>query len=348
MPSEGRQIRIYIQPKDKTKKNVSITVLANFFQHLQKVLYQVCDEVSENEFRKTGRYPKSVKENCDLVLKKIKIASADVAVGLSYPQMGLPIKDFDKTFGERAISKTNDVFDIVMENDHIFPDLSPVISDELRRKRILTDIYKIWPESDSQYDCEIGVGKKELHQLNPDRKPKIKEAIAQTIIPSEKTVFGRLVEINVTKKHSCQIETPDGKYDCRYKSELEDLIRENTGHFISISGRMKNFHTILLESEKSLKPIHNIPIKLINIDGQLLELKKEINLAVDFYKKDSKYIVENKQINIFAINSDLNIAVDDIKGQIEMLWQGYVKEDISNLTESAIEFRNMLKKMIEG
>lgn len=65
MQTESRKIRIYIKAKDKRKKEISITILADFFQHLQNVLYQVCDEIEENEFRKTGRYPKALIEHCE-------------------------------------------------------------------------------------------------------------------------------------------------------------------------------------------------------------------------------------------------------------------------------------------
>ena len=49
MQTESRQIRIYIKPKDEHQKEVSITTIADFFQHLQLILYQVCEEIIEIE-----------------------------------------------------------------------------------------------------------------------------------------------------------------------------------------------------------------------------------------------------------------------------------------------------------
>lgn len=348
MPSESRQIRIYIKPTDEHLKDVSITTLADFFQHIQTILYQVCDEVVENECRRTGRYPNFIKENCNLILKSVTLNSADIAVGLSQSQTALPFPDIDKTIGEQAIVKTNDIFEIVREKENIFPDLSPVIANENRRYHILSEIDAIWPDELSKYNFQIGIGGRKLQKMSPKRKPVIRRALERETTQSERRVTGRLVELNVTKKHSCQIETPEGKIDCIYTSELEDIVKNNTGGFVSVSGRSKDSHTIFIESEFSIKRINNIPLKQVKIDDRLLDLKKEIDLNINYDRQTSRYLVNNDQLNIFSINVDLRSAVENIQEQIGMLWSGYVKEDISNLTESAIKFREMLKKMIEG
>src|SRR5271169_2797992 len=97
MQSDNRQIRIYIKSKDKTKKDIPISTLADFFQHLQIILYQVCDDIVENECRQSGRYPDIVRENCELVLKNMSLDSADAVVGLSQNQSMLPFPEFTQT-----------------------------------------------------------------------------------------------------------------------------------------------------------------------------------------------------------------------------------------------------------
>ena len=176
MQSESREILIYIHSRDKPKEDISIKTIANFFEHLQNILYQVCDQVEFNEFRKTGRYPKSVTEHCDLVLKNLVLGkSVDVAVGLSNSQMGLPFEGFEKSYGEQAISLTNEIFKIVHEKDEILPDLSPVITDEKRSYRILSEINESWPDENSKYIYDIGIGRKNLRNMNPSRKSKIEK-----------------------------------------------------------------------------------------------------------------------------------------------------------------------------
>lgn len=349
MQNESRQIRIYIKSKNEDIKDVPITLIASYFQNLQNILYQICEDINEDDCRHAGRYPGFIVENCELVLKKMTINSSDAIVGLSQTQTSLPFPDIGKTLGERAILKTNDVFEIVRQRDNIYPDLSPVILDEGRRYNILSEVDEIWPDENSKYDVKIGIGKiddKNLRELNPKRKPKIKQALEQEITQSERTISGRLVELNVTKKHYCQIETPDGNIFCKYKPDIEDVVRSNTGNFVSISGMMADAHTILLESESAIKGIKTISIQQIKIDDKLIDLKSDVVLDVNYDKIESKYIVDSKSFNIFAINSVFNLAIEDIQEQMGMLWKGYVQEDVSNLTKSAIEFRKVLKKLI--
>lgn len=343
---ESRQIRIYIKPKDEKQKEVSITAIADFFTYLQILLYQVCDEVVENETRKTGRYPKFIKEHCDLVLKNVLINSTDATVGLSSPQTILPLPDISETIGEQAISKTRRIFEIVKERDHIYPDLSPEIFDEERRYRILSAIDKMWPEAGSRYEYDIAIGEKTFCQMNPRRKPKIREALEREPIQAEITILGRLIELNLTKKHTCQIETPEGRYDCVYSADLVNLIKENAGEFVTISGDMIKSNTILLKSEFALKKIQTIPITNMIFEDNEKELKKEVRMKMDYNQEIDKYIIENDQLNIFSIDEKLDVAVDDIKRQIGVLYKAYVLENPDNLTDSAIDFRYTLIEII--
>ena len=77
-----------------------------------------------------GRYPSHIKEQCDLVLKKLTVDSADALIGLGSQQGNFPFPDIEKFIGEQAITKTNNIFLIVNEKDNIFPDLSPEIKNE--------------------------------------------------------------------------------------------------------------------------------------------------------------------------------------------------------------------------
>jgi len=343
---ENRHIRIYIKPKDEKQKEVSIITIADFFKNLQILLYQVCDEIVENEVRKTGRYPNFIKDHCDLVLKNVVISSTDAIVGLGSSQTILPFPDVSNTIGEQAIAKTHKIFEIVQERDNIYPDLSPEISDKERRYRVLSAVDGIWPDENNRYEYNLAIGEKTLNKMNPKRKPKIREALKREPEPSEKTIFGRLVELDVTKKHSCQIETESGKIKCKYSPNLMSGIKGNIGEFIAVSGEMKNSTTITLTSEFAIRRIETIPIKHMILDEHLMELKKEVELSVNYDKEHENYIIDSNLFNVFSINNKLDLAIKDIKEQIGMLWKGFVKDDISNLSESAIGFRNLLIEII--
>ena len=89
-----------------------------------------------------------------------------------------------------------------------------------------------------------------------------------------------------------------------------------------------------------------MPLEEIVIEENSIILKTPIKLTVVFDKEDEQYTVENEDLNVFAINDDLKEAVENIKEQIGIIWVEFVKDDPSNLTDSAIAFRDILIDMI--
>jgi len=340
----AKEISVFI--KSNENKPIPINLIASYFETLQNIMYLLGDQIEGNKYRIKGDYPQKIKERCELVIKQVELNSFDAVVQLSDGQSILPLNNENGTFGERTISLVDRVIKVIVTTEDIFPQLLKVIPDPERATRCLKDWDSIWQDEDSKYSVTMSFGTDSLVNLDPKIKPKIREALEKEIIASEKIILGRLVELNVTKKHSCQIETPEGKFYCVYKSELEDLIKENMGKFISAAGNLKDSRTISIESELAIKSIHSLQIKHIFIDNEVKNLKNEVILSLHYNKNEDKYLVDNEELNIFAINQQLNLAVEDIQEQIGMLWQGYVKEDISNLTETAIKFRNLLIELV--
>ena len=349
MPSEKSQIRIYIKHKDEKKTNVSIKVIADFFTNIQKILYQVCEDTIESQYRQAGRYPDFITDNCELVLKKMEIGSADALVALSQSQNMLPFPEMGNlNIGEVAITKTEQLIDIAETKSDINQEVAEIITNPDRRYSVLSSIYELWPDDDSKYEYSVAVGKGNLQKMNARRKPIIKAALDDETPLSEKIVYGRLVELNVTKKHSCQIESSEGKFDCKYTANLEETIIKNVRRFVSLSGTLKDSHTLIIENEDSIKPIQVIPLQQITINKKVLNLIKPLKLHVEYDKNENKYLVENEKLDIFSINENLTSAIEDLKIQINMLWNGYVEEDPSILTDSAIEFRDLIKNLLEA
>jgi hypothetical protein len=349
MSSEKGQIRIYIKPKDVKKTNVSIKAIADFFTNIQNILYQVCEDTIESQYRQSGRYPDFVTDNCELVLKEMKIGSADALVALSQSQKRLPFPEIGPlNIGELAISKTDHLIDIAGTKDDINHEVAVIITNPDRRYSVLSSIYAIWPDTDSKYEYSLAVGKKKLQKMNSKRKPIIKAALDEEAPLTEKTVYGRLVEVNVTKKNSCQIETSEGRFDCKFNANLEDKIINNVRHFVSLSGILKDSRTILIENDNAIKQIREIPLYQITIDGKLQDLVNPIKLRMEYDKNTNRYLVENAQLDIFSIENTLLAAVEDVKIQINMLWKGYVEENPSKLTEGAMEYRELIKNLLEA
>jgi hypothetical protein len=124
------------------------------------------------------------------------------------------------------------------------------------------------------------------------------------------------------------------------------LIKSNGNELVSITGKLTESKTILIESESDLGRINKIPLDEIFIEDTPKALITSIDLSINFDKEDETYTVEHEDLNVFAINDDLKAAVESLKEQIGTIWVEFVKEDPANLTDSAITFRQFLIDLI--
>lgn len=347
MLSENRRINIYIKSKDERRKDVAIVTIADFFQHLQNILYLVGDEVVDNEYRERGKFPANVKENCSLVLKNISLGSIEAEVELSSPQVGLPLEDSLGTFGEQAISMAAETFKIIREDDNIYEDLSEIIKNESRKRKILGEYHDMWPKFDSKYLFNIGFGGTELNLMDSQRRPKIVEALTTEPEPEEQAIVGRLFGFWLDKKREIKIDTPIGKFLCKYPPELQSDIIQKAGKMVSISGKILQQNKISINSEFSINTIDHLPFRQITINNKAYTLKEPIMLDVDYDINHDKYIISHDDIKLLVVSSKLSDAFEEIDEQLNILWDEFVKEDERNLTSAAIEYRNKLINYLE-
>lgn len=306
-------------------------------------MYLIGDYLEGHKARSAGDYPKSVKQNCELVITGVEQGSLAVRMGLSQPQKALPFPDLDGTFGERAIKMANTVLGIASSEHLIYPKILGLFEeDEHRAYRSLQELENIWPDEDLPYHIEVSFGKKERVELKPERKPIIRDALVKPPEPSAKTVTGRLVEISVERKRQFAVDTPDGRYVCKYPPELEEYVIRRIKHLVSVSGTLEgNKRVINIENEMAFKPLKYLNYTHVKFDtDRIKELAKPINLEVDF--EDEEYILYNSEFNLLVTSKDLKEGMEEINKEFLLFWSDYVKEDINNLTEGGIGFREKL------
>ncbi|PKL58453.1 MAG: hypothetical protein CVV34_02210, partial [Methanomicrobiales archaeon HGW-Methanomicrobiales-5] len=73
---------------------------------------------------------------------------------------------------------------------------------------------------------------------------------------------------------------------------------------------------------------------------------KSINLEVDF--EDEEYILYNNDFNLLVTSKNLKEGMAEINREFVLLWSDYVEEDINNLTEGGIRFREKLLSLFNG
>lgn len=337
------EICFYIKSLDKAQSKISVNVLVNEVQAIQNLMYIIGDYLEGYKPRNGGDYPKSVKENCELVITDVQQGSLAVHMGLSQPQQALPIPDLEGTYGERAIKMANSVLGITSSEDLIYPKILALFEgDEHRAYRSLQELDSIWPDDDLPYHIEVNFGEKERIELKPERKPIIKDALVKQPEPSAKTISGRLVEISVERKRQFVLDTPEGRYTCKYPQELEEYVIRRIKNLVSVSGILENNKRIInIESEMAFKPLKYLPLTHVKFDeDNTKELNRAINLEVDF--EDNEYILYNADFKLLVTSKDLKDGMDEINNEFMELWSDYVEEDINNLSEGGILFRKKL------
>lgn len=336
-----REISINIASHSEEHPKISVNALISNFQAIQNLMYVICDHLEGHKPRAAGDFPKTVKDNCELEISELKQGSVDATVRLSHNQYGLP--GAGGTFGERAISIAGTIIDIASSQDEIYPKVLSILNnDEDRAVKSIEVVDNLWPEQDSIYDVNIGFGSAEKVKLDPQRKPIIKNAIIKSPKPIKKTVTGRLVELSVDKKRQFIIDTPEGKYTCKYPPELEGIVIKRIKQLVSVSGSTEEGQrTINIANEKEFKPLKNLPLTHIRFDeSHVLSLRVPINLEVEF--ENDEYILYNDDFSLLVTCNDLKDGVDRINGEFKLLWFDYVEEDVSKLTEGGVQFREKL------
>ena len=344
MVRSSREIALYIKSNDKNHPEISVNALISNFQAIQNLMYIMGDHLEGHQPRTAGDFPKSVKQNCELVISRLEQGSAAITMRVSHDQYGLP--GAGGTYGERAISLVGTVIDIASNQEDIFPEVVELLhGDEHRAIRSVQELENLWPDEDSIYDVTLGLA---LWGRSTDRtrKPIIKNALIRPPKPTEKTISGRMVELRVDRKRQFVIDTPEGKYTCRYPPELEEFVIKRIKQLVSVSGSIgKTARSINIEGEMAFKPLNSLPLTHIRFNEDIRELRYPIDLEVEF--ENDEYILYNNEFNLLVTSGNLKDGVERINDELKLLWLDYVEEETGNLTEGGIVFRNKLRSLLD-
>ena len=232
MSIEQRKISFSITGADK----IPAVYMAEIFQHLQNILYNIGDHIEGNAPRSKGDYPQSVKESCSLVITGLNIGSVHVELQIGNAQTSLPEMP---TMGERSISIADNLLEIICEENKPEQKLNSLINNHHRLNRIFREFNEIFPGKHSKLHVNLKFGRSHIRDLNPVQKEVIQSILQKSPKEYEKEVLGRLIELRVDKKRQFKIDSPEGAITCQYSSEIEDIIIDSIGEFVRIQGIMK-------------------------------------------------------------------------------------------------------------
>ena len=341
------KIEVTITPKNKARPAVSISIIADYFRALQNMMYIAGDYLEGNKYRTGGNFPNSIKKQCDLVITGLHYGSFEATVGLADQQTSLPFPDFPDqgTIGERALKLTKEIVDISAEKEDIASQIFEIIPDEFRVHRCLQELESIWPDEKSQYTLNIGFNNHEI-ELNPKRKPILQQAIKKTPEKYQGKLTGRLVEFRADRKRQCILDTPEGEVTCKFGPELQDFIFQNMTKFITISGiveQKQNKMFVEFDDRSALQTADSLTLFEVDFgEGSIRKLAHPLEIRAEYEDETDRYLVSNDEFNLLTVAGNLKEGMEEINEELKVLYTEYVKEDVSNLTRSAVTLRNKL------
>jgi len=337
-----KKIDIIIKSEKDPNAPIPALIVAEKFESIQNLLFVIGDFIEGNKYRTGGDFPNSVKERYTLVVRNLKMGSIDANLGIADTQQVLP--EFD-TLGEQAITLTNEVVHIAQNDVDIAGSISEKIPEEPRAYRVIWELNHLWPDVQTPYSVQIGLGQIKPFHLDPLRKPVIQRALHKIPEPTEKTIVGRLVQLRVDKKRECKIDTPEGEFTCKYRPEMEKTVITNVGNLVSVIGRLKDNRSIELTSDSAIEKIPHFPLMQVTIKGRQIPLSQPIFLEIQY--EDDEYIVSNDVFHLLVTSQSLKDALKSIDEEFAELWNEYVEFDPKTLTKDAVEFRAKIISLLD-
>ncbi|AAM03552.1 TPA: hypothetical protein HA338_13960 [Methanosarcina acetivorans] len=313
-------------------------------QHIQNIIFHLGDYFYGNPSRPKGDFPQVIKDSCTLFVTNIEMGSVHAEMQIGDAQVG--ITDLG-TLGERAICATNELIETLSHADVSKEELGEIIKDPHRLNKVLKEFYLMWPDPQSKRSLTFGFSGKVEENLNPEQKEVIRSILRKPVEEYEKEVFGRVYELRVDKNRRIQIDTPEGAIDCNFTADIEEDIKDIIGNIVTIRGVMKpskGKFVLSIDSEVSIERNSRYYLASIKRDEIEVKLKEEVPIDIEF--EDDYYIASNDDLGLLAVQPKMKLLIEELKGQLNVLWQEYVLADEEELAPSGKDLREMLISIV--
>ncbi|AKB59905.1 hypothetical protein [Methanosarcina barkeri] len=337
---EERKLSFSINGEEK----IPAIEMVGAIQHIQNIIFHLGDYFYGNTSRPTGDFPQIIKDSCTLFVTNIEMGSVHAEMQIGDSQVGITELG---TLGERAICATNELIEALSHKDVSKEELGEIIKDPHRLNKVLKEFYLMWPDPQSKRSLTFGFSGKVEEKLNPEQKEVIQSLLHKPVEEYEKKVFGRVYELRVDKNRRIQIDTPEGPIDCNFTADIEEDIKDIIGNIVAIRGVMKPFKgkfVLSIDSEASIERNPQYYLTSIKRDEIEVKLKEEVPIDIEF--EDDYYIASNDDLGLLAVQPKMKLLIEELKGQLNVLWQEYVLVDEEELAPSGKDLREMLISIV--
>jgi len=290
--------------------------------------------------------PQEIKRSCAIYRVVENKGSYCLTAEVSPPRSIGEIDDIGLTAKEKYLEVVNCLKESALEK------LNKVIPDSNYRRKVLRTIASYCPKSGERWNIGIGNIGRPLTMLETGLAKSIRQVLVKPDF-EQRTVAGELVQIHLDENRLGLYYAPAQRViHCTYEPELEDFIVSNLREIIQVYGQVQMDNRELPEKIVDVLEIEKIdvsPIEMseIHAEGNLLILKEEFTITVDFDQESQEFVMEYPALGIVLGAETREDLLAEFCTDFNWIWQEYGKGDVSLMSEGAVKLREIMRAMVK-
>ena len=170
-----------------------------------------------------------------------------------------------------------------------------------------------------------------------------------------KAFIGRLIGAELGADRKFRIDSTEGIYYVEVPDsgevQLHNKIKDDMLKVVKISGKFEIGITKLkVEKIAALEIVEEKFTELIygKKENEFVKLKKPVQIAMSYNAEKEVVVMENEELDIFAVEKTVFGAYISMKEQFDLLLDKYLYVDQKELSKDALELREKLHKIVHG
>lgn len=346
MTMEKRRFQIKIDGPPVQEGLISFALLGRVLKGVQDTVYYLALSDIQYDYRQRIRVPKEVQQACSIYRVVEDKGSYSLTAEIAPPQQLGGIDDIGLAAKNKYLQVVGCLKKAALEG------LNEIIPDSNYRRKILRTITSYCPKSGEKWRVGIGDIGQSLTILETDIVRSIRKVLIKPDFEQRK-ISGELVQVHLDENKLGLYYAPSQRViHCTYESELEDFIVSNLRETIQVHGRVQmdsrgepeKIVDVLEIEEIDMSPIE---ISEIQFDGNVLVLKDNLILSVDFDQESQEFVLNYSEMGIVIGAESREDLIAEFCDDFYWIWQEYAKDDAATMSQGAQKLSKKIKDMVK-
>ena len=137
------------------------------------------------------------------------------------------------------------------------------------------------------------------------------------------------------------------RIEIRYDESVEGLLTRNKDQYVEVYGKVqvdRNFNPVSIQTFNKINRVDTSDLGIAEVLPSYLELtaSTEPTITVELDEDKRFYTAELESLNIFACGYTRLELKENLEERVDSCWDEFVREDCSDLTDSALSLRERL------